>query len=236
MKKVSIILPAHNEGKSIYNTIMEIQNAVENNSKYNFEILISEDGSRDDTRAQVLKAAKDSKIEITLSPETARLGYSKAILRAIKLVNSEILVFLDSDGQYDPKEIGVLLDQLIERTVVVGYRNPRVDSSLRIIYSNAFRIVFYLLFRLKLKDPSSPFIVAQKKDVETLAKIEFYLAYGFWWEFQARINRMQLEVLEIPVTHRNRVQGETQVYTLKKLPKIIQTHLVGLFKLKNEIG
>jgi hypothetical protein len=72
--------------------------------------------------------------------------------------------------------------------------------------------------------------------VETLAKNEFHLAYGFWWEFQARINRMQLEVLEVPVTHRNRTQGKTQVYTLKKLPKIIQTHLVGLFKLKNEIG
>jgi glycosyltransferase involved in cell wall biosynthesis len=236
MKKVSIILPAHNEGKSILNTLTEIQNAVENNTKYNFDIYVSEDGSSDNTREEVLRAAKNSKIEVLLSPETSRLGYSKAIQRAIKLVNSDILIFMDSDGQYEPKEIDLLLQKLSDRHLVVGFRNPRVDSLLRIVYSNAFRIVFYLLFRLKLKDPSSPFIVAHKKDLENLAKIEFYLAYGFWWEFQARINRMNLAVIEVPVTHRNRAQGETQVYTFKRLPKIVQTHLIGLFKLKKEIG
>jgi glycosyltransferase involved in cell wall biosynthesis len=236
MKKVSIVLPAHNEGKSIYETLNEIQQKISNDNQFEYEIFVSEDGSSDNTRDEVLRIVKDSKIKVNLSPETERLGYSKAILRAINLVNSEILLFMDSDGQYDPSEIPNLLSRLEPGRIVVGYRNPRVDSKLRIIYSSAFKVVFYILFRLKLKDPSSPFIAAYKGDISFLEKVQFYLAYGFWWEFQARINRKQLKITELPVVHRNRIQGETQVYTLKKLPQIVRTHLLGLIQLKKEIG
>ena len=105
MKKVSIVLPAHNEGKSIYETLNEIQQKISNDNQFEYEIFVSEDGSRDNTRDEVLRIVKDSKIKVNLSPETDRLGYSKAILRAINLVNSEILLFMDSDGQYEPSEI-----------------------------------------------------------------------------------------------------------------------------------
>jgi glycosyltransferase involved in cell wall biosynthesis len=236
MKKVSIVLPAHNEGKSIYETLNEIQQKISNYNQFEYEIFVSEDGSKDNTREEVSKIAEISKIKIQLSPQIDRLGYSKAILRAISLVNSEIIVFMDSDGQYDPSEIPNLLTKLETGRIVVGYRNPRVDSKLRILYSNAFKVVFFILFRLKLKDPSSPFIAVYKSDIDFLAKTDFYLAYGFWWEFQARINRKQLKITELPVIHRNRIQGETQVYTLNKLPRIVRTHLIGLFRLKKEIG
>lgn len=236
MKKVSIVLPAHNEGKSIYETLNEIQQKISNDNKFEFEIFVSEDGSRDNTRGEVLKIAETSKIKIQLSPQIERLGYSKAILRAINLVNSEILLFMDSDGQYEPGEIPQLLAQLEPGRIVVGYRNPRVDSRLRVLYSNAFKVVFFILFRIKLKDPSSPFIAAYKSDISFLKNSQFHLAYGFWWEFQARINRKNIKITELPVLHRNRIQGETQVYTLSKLPRIVRTHLAGLFKLKKEIG
>jgi dolichol-phosphate mannosyltransferase len=236
MKKVSIILPAHNEGKSIYQTLNEIQQKISEEFKFEYEIFVSEDGSSDNTREEVLKIARSSKIKIQLSPEIGRLGYSSAILRAINLVNSEILLFMDSDGQYEPSEIPNLLTNLELGRIVVGYRNPRVDSKLRIVYSKAFKVVFFILFRLKLKDPSSPFIAAYKSDIGFLDKVQFHLAYGFWWEFQARINRKNIKITEVPVVHRNRIEGETQVYTLKKLPRIVTTHLIGLFQLKKEIG
>jgi glycosyltransferase involved in cell wall biosynthesis len=236
MKKVSIILPAHNEGKSIYQTLNEIQQKISEDFKFEYEIFVSEDGSSDNTREEVLRIARSSKIKIHLSPQIGRLGYSSAILRAINLVNSEILLFMDSDGQYEPSEIPNLLTNLELGRIVVGYRNPRVDSKLRIVYSKAFKVVFFILFSLKLKDPSSPFIAAYKSDIGFLDKVQFHLAYGFWWEFQARINRKNIKITELPVVHRNRIEGETQVYTLKKLPRIVTTHLIGLFQLKKEIG
>ena len=44
-----------------------------------------------------------------------------------------------------------------------------------------------------------------------------------------------LKIVEIPVNHRNRLAGETQVYSLKKIPKIVVTHLLGLYKLNREL-
>ena len=143
---------------------------------------------------------------------------------------------MDADGQYDPAEVKNLLKRLEPQKIVRGYRNPRVDSKLRKIYSSAFGIVFKSLFKIKLKDPSSPFIAAYKKDIEFIADVEPHLSYGFWWEFQARINRKGISFCELPVEHRNRTEGTTQVYTLRRLPKIAKTHLIGLVNLRKEIN
>jgi hypothetical protein len=129
----------------------------------------------------------------------------------------------------------VLLSDLEDKTVVVGVRTPRNDSKLRIIYSSLFGLVYKLLFRIHLSDPSSPFIAVNKKDIEFIVKTEIKLDYGFWWEFQARVAREGLKIKEIPVNHRKRIDGKTQVYVINKLAKIVITHLAGLLKLKKEL-
>ena len=143
---------------------------------------------------------------------------------------------MDSDGQYDPIEIKNLLDNLKPGFIVCGYRNPRKDPWKRILYSNLFKILFTFLFKIKLKDPSSPFIAVYANDIKFIENIDIKLNYGFWWEFQARIRKAGLKVIEIPVKHRDRLVGQTQVYKLKKLPKIVITHVSGLYKLKKELN
>lgn len=235
MSNVSLILPAHNEETAIYKYLHEISQVCENIQKYKFQACIVEDGSTDNTRNQVLKAQKELKLNIILSPESVRLGYSKAVLRGINLCLGDIIIFMDSDGQYDPREIILLLQNLSKGLVVVGYRNPRVDSFNRIIYSKLFGIVFRVLFGIKLRDPSRPFLACYKKDLVFLLDTKPKLSFGFWWEFQARICSEGIAVYEIPVTHRPRIDGKTQAYTARKLPKIIYTHLKGLILLKKEL-
>ncbi|MGA1391459.1 MAG: glycosyltransferase family 2 protein, partial [Candidatus Nanopelagicales bacterium] len=185
---------------------------------------------------EVLRASIDCKTEIKLSEDSERLGYSRAVQNSIKICNTDIFIFMDSDGQYDPKEIPKLLEKLAPKTIVCGYRNPRIDPWQRILYSNLFKVVFYLFFRIKLIDPSSPFIAAYAKDLDFLQNSKIKLDYGFWWEFQARINKQNIKVIEIPVIHRQRLVGKTQVYKITKLPRIIFTHLIGLYMLKKELS
>ena len=87
-----------------------------------------------------------------------------------------------------------------------------------------------------MSDPSSPFIAVSKKDIEFIVNTEIKLDYGFWWEFQARVARKKLKIKEIPVNHRKRIDGKTQVYVINKLVKIVVTHLAGLLKLKKELN
>jgi glycosyltransferase involved in cell wall biosynthesis len=235
-KSVAIILPTFNEGKSIFDTLSEIENSLVSVNNYIFKIFVAEDGSSDNTRSEVQRFASKSKIQTELAGESARLGYSRGVQRAISECNEDVLVFLDSDGQYDPDQIKVLLSNLEDKTVVVGVRTPRNDSKLRIIYSSLFGLVYKLLFRIYLSDPSSPFIAVSKKDIEFIVNTEIKLDYGFWWEFQARVARKELKIKEIPVTHRKRIDGKTQVYVMNKLVKIVVTHLAGLLKLKKELN
>jgi hypothetical protein len=107
-------------------------------------------------------------------------------------------VFLDSDGQYNPIQIELLINSLDKEIVVCGVRSPRNDSFIRKFYSSCFGLVFRILFRLNLKDPSSPFIAAYKKDLDFLSFVDLKLSFGFWWEFQARISNKGFKVIEIP--------------------------------------
>jgi glycosyltransferase involved in cell wall biosynthesis len=235
MTLISLILPAHNEGASIYQYLCEISKSSFSHLPFEREIVVMEDGSSDNTRSEVQRAKLDCADYISISPQSERLGYSEAVIRGFGLSLGEIVVFIDSDGQYDPDEISKLVSAIKPNTIIVGYRNPRVDSINRIIYSKLFGIVFNLLFGLNLRDPSSPFIAANRQDLNFLNGIVPKLSFGFWWEFQARIKNAELNIIEIPVTHRPRIDGKTQVYNLGKLPKIVFTHIVGLFALKREL-
>lgn len=233
-RELTLVLPAHNEGKSIRTTLLEIDEKVRMADKVC--IFVSEDGSKDDTRAEVLKAAELAKnSQIILAEPADRLGYSRGVLRGIKECKTELIGFMDADGQCDPANLESLLQKVQKGKIVVGYRNPRNDSKARRAYSKAFGFAYRFFGGPKRKDPSSPFIVCYLSDIHFLTNTTPHLSFGFWWEFQTRTHKRGLGVIEVPVNHRVRSAGETQVYALKKIPKIVSTHLIGLFKLRKEL-
>lgn len=232
--QLTIIMPAHNEAESIFKTLLEIDES--SPGLWDLTIFVSEDGSKDSTRQEVMNAARNAKnCKIQLSSNSERLGYSRAVLRGISECKTEWIGFMDADGQYDPKDIQKLLNCLDKNKLVCGYRSHRNDTKLRIIYSKLFNLAFRLFGGPKLKDPSSPFIFCSTKEVSYLSNVSPLLSYGFWWEFQMRLAAKGVKILEVPVTHRERASGTTRVYRLSKMPKIIYTHLIGLAKLKIQL-
>jgi glycosyltransferase involved in cell wall biosynthesis len=229
------VIPAHNEGGGIAKLILEIDRSIPLMARP-FTIYVSEDGSSDNTREQVLEISNHVKnCEVILSKSSERLGYSKAVQIGIQECRTKYICFMDADGQCDPSEMGLLFDKLPGSGIVVGFRNPRVDGFNRIVYSKLFGYVYRLLGGPKLIDPSSPFVFAKTSEISFISVQNFHLSYGFWWEFQQRIAARNLKVIEVPVSHRSRAAGETQVYTVKRLPLIIKSHLIGLWKLKKEL-
>ena len=232
------ILPAHNEGASIYETLAEIDQACSllRPPIESVMVFVSEDGSRDNTREEVERAAGSAKhCEIVLSNPGPRLGYSRAILRGVQDAPGDAYWFMDSDGQYDPKEVWDLVPLLTPGALVVGFRNPRRDSLLRKAYSRAFCAAYRIFGGPDRQDPSSPFILGLGSDLSFLSNVEPHLPYGFWWEFQLRCADRQLSVIEVPITHRVRSTGDTQVYKFRALPKIAASHLTGLGRLRREL-
>ncbi len=231
-KKFQILLPVHNEGLSIKKTLLDIYDALKD--EIDFEFIITEDGSTDDTK-KILNGLKNE-LPMILISEDKRKYYSLAVLDGIKKATSEFLLIMDSDGQCDPKDIKSFWNKRNESDLVCGYRSPRYDYAYRKFISKIFYFIYNILFKVPLRDPSFAFVFMNKKTYTNLNNFTPYLPDGFFWEFNARANKLNFLFSEIKINHRKRSSGDTKIYTFGKLPKVAYNNLIGLIKLKKEIG
>jgi glycosyltransferase involved in cell wall biosynthesis len=233
---VDIVLPVHNEAASIGQTLEEFHRVVAVEGGIPIRFVVCEDGSRDNSVA-VLKELS-LKLPILLISEPTRKGYSRAVIDGFLRTEAPLVGFIDSDGQCEPKDFAKFYEAQAtgDFDLVFGYRNPRHDHIVRILMSGAFAIVYRMLFQIPLKDPSCPFLLIRREGLLKVLKGNLgILKQGFWWEFCARCIAAQLRIKELPVAHRTRTSGQTQVYLPSKVPGIAWEHLKGLFRLRKEL-
>jgi dolichol-phosphate mannosyltransferase len=234
MRPIDVLMPAHNEGAAIGLTIREFHEVASGRLGIPVRFVIAEDGSTDDTCDVIRAVAEDLPVELLSFPD--RKGYSRAVVDGFRATTGEIVCFIDSDGQLDPADLPRLLERLEGRDLAVGYRVRRNDTLLRRTMSGAFKAVYRLLFPVRLRDPSCPYLVIRRAALErVLTGSPGILRQGFWWEFNARAQARGLRVVEVPVHHRRRTAGATQVYRPEKIPRIAFEHVVGLFALRREL-
>ncbi|HYG73377.1 MAG TPA: glycosyltransferase family 2 protein [Actinomycetota bacterium] len=233
-RPIDVLMPAHNEGSSIGVTIREFHEVASERLGIAVRFVVAEDGSTDDTCDVIRSVGEDLPVELLSFPE--RKGYSKAVVDGFRATSGDVVCFIDSDGQLDPADLPRLLRRLEGRDLVVGYRVHRNDTMLRRAMSGAFKALYRMLFPVRLRDPSCPYLVIRRDALErVLEGSPGILKQGFWWEFNARAAAHRLDVAEVPVRHRRRTAGETQVYRLEKIPRIAYEHILGLFALRREL-
>jgi dolichol-phosphate mannosyltransferase len=235
MNSIDIVLPVHNEGKSIARTLREFYQQVSENDRIGIRFIVCEDGSSDDSVQVLEKLGKE--LPMVLLSEGRRKGYSQAVVDGFRATNSTLVGFIDSDGQCAPADFARLVSNLSEGIdLVIGYRNPRIDHWSRLVMSKAFHAVFRSIFKVRLKDPSCPYLLVKKPLLQKILNGNIpILSMGFWWEFVARASACGAVIKEVPVSHRSRTDGGTRVYKTRKIPWIALSHLFGLFKLKKSI-
>ncbi|MBV1870881.1 MAG: glycosyltransferase family 2 protein [Gammaproteobacteria bacterium] len=112
MKKISIIIPAKNEAKSLGKLLFEIVT-----THPDFEVIVVNDGSTDNTS----EVCKKHPVREIYNPYSK--GNGAAIKSGARAATGEILIFMDGDGQHQVKDIHVLLEKLYSGyDMVVGAR------------------------------------------------------------------------------------------------------------------
>jgi len=231
---IDVVLPAHNEGDGIAETLREFYQVVAVDTGIPLRFVVCEDGSTDNTVQVIEQAAKT--LPLLLVTSTERKGYSRAVVDGLRATTSPVVAFIDSDGQCDPGDFVGLLQLLGDNDMVVGYRNPRHDRAYRKVMSRLFRLVYEALFPVRLRDPSCPFLVVRQAALERiLSGHPGLLRQGFWWEFNARAASAGLRVAQAPCHHRERTAGTTKVYRPSRIPGIAVEHLKALFTLRREL-
>jgi glycosyltransferase involved in cell wall biosynthesis len=233
-ERVDVVLPVHNEAESIAAVLREFHDIVAQTTGVPVRFVVSEDGSRDNTVAVV--RALSAELPIDLLSSTQRRGYSGGAIAGLRAATADVVCFIDSDGQCDPRDFARLHAAIRETELVIGWRRPRRDPLLRRFFSGAFGLVYRLLFPVKVHDPSCPFIVVRRPALERiLAGQVGILKQGFWWEFVARATALGVPLVELPVAHRPRLAGRTQIYRPTRILSIGLEHIAALFTLRREL-
>jgi len=225
--EVEILLPVHNEGDSIEAVIREIYTEI--SPKVAMQFIICEDGSKDNTKEVLTRLEPEFPMKLMIATE--RKGYSRAVRDGLAALTAPYILCLDSDGQCDPKDFWKFWEAREKYDVILGWRVARADLPWRKNCSRLFFYIYQLFYHVPVHDPSCPYMLAKRAVITRLLPELGVMQQGFWWEFVARVFRRGYSILELPVQHRDRIAGVTQVYKLSKLPGIGYRHFLGLFKI-----
>jgi len=164
---LSVVLPVYNEEGNIKEVITSIVNFLRNNDNLSeFEIIVVDDGSRDNTSA-ILKKFKES-FSIKVITHSRNLGYGKALMSGVNNSWFPLIFFMDADSQFDIRDLDKLFFYLDRYDIVTGYREKRQDSLYRIILGKTHTFLISLLFGFKLKDVNCGFKLIKREVFDTL--------------------------------------------------------------------
>ena len=113
--KLSIVIPAYNEEKTIQKVIRNVQSVMAN-SRISYEIIVVNDGSKDNTATLVKKE------DVILINHPYNKGYGASLKTGAINANGEFVLYFDADDQHDANDILKLLKFMDKFDMVVGER------------------------------------------------------------------------------------------------------------------
>jgi glycosyltransferase involved in cell wall biosynthesis len=234
--RIAVIMPVYNEADSIAGTIRELYAKVAYKMG-KVDIWIFEDGSIDATK-EVLGKLKDEFSSLHVETAAERKGYPKAMKEAFLAIDAdeyEYVVAMDSDGQYDPDDIFKLWNvmQSDSPDIVIGRRVCRREPPYRRFFSHGLQLLERVMFPVKCKDVTSVMRLMRVDLAHEIAKEVKYSPYNFWLEFTARMSLNGYNIVEIPISYRERAGG-SKVYSAKKMPKVVLSEFRALRAVRRE--
>jgi len=200
---LSFVFPAYNEGQRISRTIEQALE-VARTSLNDFEIVVVNDGSKDNT-AEVVRASQKKTPQIKLLNHLQNKGYGQTVWDGLKAASKDWVFFADSDLQFDLKEIERLLHHVGDYDVVIGYRAPRRDPFMRLVNAKVWNILNRIIFGLKVKDIDCAFKLFRRS---VLADLEIKSGgAAFSAELMLKLQRQGHRFKEVPITHYPRQVG-----------------------------
>ncbi len=211
--KVTVVLPAFNEAKRIVRAVKEVKKWMDETG-YDYEIVIAEDGSTDGTdRIASEIARKDPKVKHIHSDR--RLGRGKALTRAFKNSDGDVLVYLDVDLSTDMRHLKELIDAIAKEGYDIATGSRLMKESCaerplkRYLASKTYNFLVRLMLGSKLRDHQCGFKAFKRSSILSLLD-EVKDDHWFWdTEILVLAQRKGLKVKEIPV--RWKQSGETKV-------------------------
>lgn len=212
---LSVVLPVYNEEESLELQHRAVTEAVKK-LKRTYEIIFVDDGSVDSSY-EILKSISAKDKNVKLVRFRRNFGQTAAMAAGIDHSRGEVIVFMDSDLQNEPEDIGKLLEKIEEGyDVVSGWRANRQDKLIsRKIPSRIANWLIAKVTGVPLHDLGCS-LKAYRGEV--LRQVNLY---GEMHRFiPVHASWIGARITEVPVGHHARQFGQSK-YGIKRTFKVI---------------
>jgi glycosyltransferase involved in cell wall biosynthesis len=212
---ISILVPLFNEEDNVMPFYESLKSALDNLPDIEeYEVIYIDDGSTDGTPG-VLEEIHSIDSRVVVLTLRRNFGQTAALAAGFDFATGQVIVTLDGDLQYDPGDIGALIEKSTNYDIVCGWRKKRKDPLFsRLLPSIVINVLINIVTGVRLSDHGCSFR-AYKREVIKNIKL-----YGEMQRFiPAVASQLGIKVTEIHVQHRARINGKSH-YGLSKTLKV----------------
>jgi len=230
--KVCLIIPCFNEAKVVGTVIKEIKKTFDR-TKYSFEIVVINDGSKDNSSEVARKAGA------TVIDHLLNQGSGGAILTGLAYARSNgfsYVITIDADGQHDPNDALNCLEQAIKTKtdLLIGSRMINTDgmSKVKIFGNKGLSLITRILFGVNVTDSQSGLRIFSQKALDGLT----WKSTGYESASEAiwRAKQAKLRISESPIkaiySDYSRAKGQNNWNAINILKSLVKQRLVELFE------
>jgi glycosyltransferase involved in cell wall biosynthesis len=211
--KLSIVIPAYNEGKTIH-LILDRVAAVQLINGITKEIIIVNDCSKDDTEQAIERYRATGKLDITYYKHEVNQGKGAAIHTGIQKATGDYVLIQDADLEYDPEEYNDLIKPILRGGADVVYGS-------RFMGGNPHRILFFwhsignifltrlsnMFTNLNLTDMETCYKMFRRDIIQGIPLVE--KRFGFEPEVTAKVSRVKdIKIFEVGISYYGRTYEE----------------------------
>jgi len=204
MPRYSIVIPAYNESSRIRPTLDELLRFTKNHS-WDVEILVVDDGSRDDT-AQIVRDYGKTHPQVLLVENPGNRGKGFSVRNGMLHASGDICLFTDADLSSPMSEAQKLFDALTEGAdIAIGSRWLRSELQTerqplyRQLFGRIYNIVLRIFLGLNFADTQCGFKAFRREAAHSIFPLQKIERWGFDPEILFLARRLRFSVKEVPV-------------------------------------
>lgn len=211
---ISVFFPCYNDSKTIGKLVEDAFKILQALTD-DYEVIVINDGSTDESGEILQKLSKKYK-HLKIISHLKNKGYGGALKSGFNAVSKSLVFYTDGDGQYDVKELPLLVSLLTPNVNFInGIKMERKDAAYRVFFGNLHKFLTRWLFWLPVYDVDCDFRLIR---TDLIKKLNLKSNSGsICVELVKKAEREGAKFRQVSVHHYERKFGKSQFFHPRQL-------------------